>query len=91
MSDPAISVRALGHRFHTRGREVAALAGVDLDVPTGRFVSVVGPSGCGKSTLLRVLAGLLVPTTGEACVNGESVVGRPGYIAYMPQRDLLLP
>ncbi|MEX1103149.1 MAG: ATP-binding cassette domain-containing protein, partial [Dehalococcoidia bacterium] len=91
MSDPAISVRGLEHRFRTRGREVPALAGVDLDVPAGRFVSIVGPSGCGKSTLLRVLAGLLVPTAGEARVNGEDVAGRPGRIAYMPQRDLLLP
>jgi ABC-type nitrate/sulfonate/bicarbonate transport system ATPase subunit len=91
VSEPAISVRGLGHRFRTRGREVAALAGVSLDVHPGRFVSIVGPSGCGKSTLLRILAGLLIPTTGDACVNGESVVGRPGRIAYMPQRDLLLP
>ena len=91
MSEPAISVRGLGHRFRTRGREVAALAGVTLDVPQGRFVSIVGPSGCGKSTLLRILAGLLIPTTGEACVKGESVIARPGRIAYMPQRDLLLP
>jgi ABC-type nitrate/sulfonate/bicarbonate transport system ATPase subunit len=86
-----MAVRALQHRFRTRGREVVALAGVDLGVPPGRFVSIVGPSGCGKSTLLRVLAGLLVPTGGQACVNGVSVVGRPGHIAYMPQRDLLMP
>jgi NitT/TauT family transport system ATP-binding protein len=33
-----------------------ALAGVDLQVPPGEFVSVVDPSGCGKSTLLRVAA-----------------------------------
>ncbi len=91
MSESAISVRGLGHRFRTRGRDVAALAGVSFDVPPGRFVSIVGPSGCGKSTLLRVLAGLLIPTTGEACVNGQSVAGQPGHVAYMPQRDLLLP
>lgn len=91
MSDAAISVRGLSHTFRTRGREVEALAGVDLGVGTGRLVSIVGPSGCGKSTVLRVLAGLLVPTTGGAEVNGQSVVGEPGQIAYMPQRDLLLP
>ena len=91
MTEPAITVRGLEHRFRTRGREVAALAGVELEVPAGRFVSIVGPSGCGKSTLLRVLAGLLVPTSGEAEVDGEDVTGHPGRIAYMPQRDLLLP
>ena len=91
MSDAAISVRGVSHTFRTRGREVEALADVDLAVRAGRFVSIVGPSGCGKSTLLRVLAGLLVPSSGAAEVNGENVIGEPGHIAYMPQRDLLLP
>jgi ABC-type nitrate/sulfonate/bicarbonate transport system ATPase subunit len=60
-------------------------------VPDGAFVSLVGPSGCGKSTLLRVLAGLLVPTEGEARVDDRDARGRPGLAAFMPQRDLLLP
>jgi ABC-type nitrate/sulfonate/bicarbonate transport system ATPase subunit len=70
---------------------VAAIGGVSFDVPVGSFVSLVGPSGCGKSTLLRVLAGLLAPSAGSASVHGRSVVGRPGLVGYMPQRDLLLP
>ncbi|MBI2708514.1 MAG: ABC transporter ATP-binding protein [Actinobacteria bacterium] len=88
-----VDVRGLHHTFRPHGsREpVIALDGVDLHVPAGGFVSVVGPSGCGKSTLLRVLAGLLVPTGGTATVGGEDVRGRPGHVAYLPQRDLLLP
>ncbi|MGD9775048.1 ABC transporter ATP-binding protein [Diaphorobacter sp.] len=35
------------------------LRGIDLDLPAGRWTSVVGPNGAGKSTLLKVLAGLL--------------------------------
>lgn len=91
MEVDAIELRNLGHVFAGRWRSVAALDGVNLKVPAGRFVSVVGPSGCGKSTLLRVLAGLLVPTSGEALVHGESAAGRSGLVAYMPQKDLLLP
>jgi multiple sugar transport system ATP-binding protein len=48
---------------------VEALAGVDLAVAGGEFVTVVGPSGSGKSTLLRVIAGLERPETGEIWIG----------------------
>ena len=41
-----------------------ALNAIDLTLYGGEFVSLVGPSGCGKSTILRLIAGLIVPTTG---------------------------
>ena len=85
-----IALRDVTHTFAGR-RPVAVLDAVSLDVPAGAFVSIVGPSGCGKSTLLRVLSGLLAPTSGEAEVDGASAIARPGLVAYMPQKDLLLP
>ena len=87
---PAVQVRQLSHSY-AGSPPVAAVEGLDLSVASGEFVSLVGPSGCGKSTLLRTLAGILVPTSGTACVLGESTVGNPGLAGYMPQRDLLLP
>ena len=55
---------------------VAALAGVDLDIPAGSLACVVGPSGAGKSTLLRVLAGLTPPDTGSVQIGGRDVSGQ---------------
>jgi NitT/TauT family transport system ATP-binding protein len=61
-----------------------ALAGVDLEVGLGEFVSVVGPSGCGKSTLLRIAAGLTKPTDGSVSVTTD-------HIGYVFQDPTLLP
>jgi NitT/TauT family transport system ATP-binding protein len=61
-----------------------ALAGVDLEVASGEFVSVVGPSGCGKSTLLRIASGLSQATEGKVTVQS-------GKIGYVFQDPTLLP
>ncbi|MCC7365457.1 MAG: ABC transporter ATP-binding protein [Dehalococcoidia bacterium] len=85
----AIELRHISHAFG--GGAVSVLEDVTVTAEPGQFVSLVGPSGCGKSTLLRVLAGLLVPSAGDALVDGQDVRGRPGAVAYMPQKDLLFP
>ena len=46
---------------------------LDLNIPSGQFVSVVGPSGSGKSTLLGLIAGLDSPTTGHVIVDGTDI------------------
>jgi NitT/TauT family transport system ATP-binding protein len=50
---------------------VDALVDVSLTVHVGEFVALIGPSGCGKSTLLRLIADLLVPSSGAVTVNGK--------------------
>lgn len=90
MPQPAVDVDGVTLTFGG-GTPVRALDNVSLRVEPGQFVSLVGPSGCGKSTLLRVLSGLVRPETGSAAIEGESVLGRPGHAAFMPQRDMLLP
>lgn len=68
------------HKVYGRGRaQVNALAGVDLEVERGEFVSIMGPSGSGKSTLLNVLGCLDQPTDGEYILAGEAVAGLDEY------------
>ncbi|MGA7199596.1 ATP-binding cassette domain-containing protein, partial [Roseiarcus sp.] len=53
---------------------VTALSGLDLEIRSGEFLSLLGPSGCGKSTVLRLLSGLAAPTNGQiiwACDRPE--------------------
>src|SRR5205085_155227 len=50
--------------------DVAAVAGLDLDLREGEFVSLLGPSGCGKTTTLRMIAGFIEPTAGTIEMDG---------------------
>jgi ABC-2 type transport system ATP-binding protein len=55
---------------------VTALDRVDLEVQRGEVFGLLGPNGAGKTTLLKVLACLVLPTSGRAMVNGFSVRGQ---------------
>jgi putative spermidine/putrescine transport system ATP-binding protein len=56
---------------------VAAVRGVDLDVPSGTFFTLLGPSGCGKTTILRSIAGIYAPDRGRILLDGVEVTARP--------------
>lgn len=86
-----IIVRGVEKRFVARGREVQALAGVDLEIANGEFVAMVGPSGCGKTTLLNMMAGIVQATSGTVDHDGR-MIDRPNRaVGYMTQIDSLLP
>lgn len=70
---------------------VTAVADVTFSVGDGEVVSLIGPSGCGKSTLLNIGSGLYQPTKGQTFVDGERVDGPSAHVAFMLQKDLLLP
>ena len=73
-----IRARGVGRRFG----EKRVLAGVDVDIGDGAFLLVTGPNGAGKTTLLRLIAGLIVPTTGELHVAADR--SRIGFLAHEP-------
>ena len=71
--------------------DTVVLAPTDLRIDEGSFVSIVGPSGCGKSTLFNIIAGLLAPDAGAVTLEGRDIVGAPGHVGYMLQKDLRVP
>jgi NitT/TauT family transport system ATP-binding protein len=81
MAHPVLRFDRVSKRFPDG---TVALAGVDLSVAPGEFVSVVGPSGCGKSTLLRIASGLTAASDGEVAVHTDK-------LGYVFQDPTLLP
>ncbi len=91
---PMLQLTNLSKTFGSGRGEVVALDRIGIDIGRGEFVTVVGPSGCGKSTLFNILAGLVEPDAGaEILYSGEprTATSLLGKVAFMPQRDLLLP
>ena len=81
----AIVVSGLTKSFGPR----TALAGVDLEIGRGEYVTLVGPNGAGKTTLLRVLGILSRPTSGTVTIagldpsrHGEQVRRRIGFLSH---------
>ena len=73
-----LQIRGLTRRFDG----VVAVAGIDLDMAEGEFVSIIGPNGAGKSTLFNLVSGLDRPDAGTVRFDGVDVTGsRPERLA----------
>lgn len=84
---PHITIRGLRKRFGA----VPVYEGFDLDIVTGRVVSVFGPNGCGKSTLINMIAGLTPYDAGEILFDGKTIAEtRIGYV-FQNYREALFP
>jgi branched-chain amino acid transport system ATP-binding protein len=75
MSTPLLSVRRLSKSFGG----LRALDEVDLELVQGEILGVIGPNGAGKTTLFSLVAGSLVPTSGEVLLDGQQVSGRAAH------------
>lgn len=74
LTNATVSFATIGDK-----RQVKALAGINLVIPDGEFVTLVGTNGAGKSTLLNVLAGTVALTTGRMEVDGVDVSDVPDF------------
>jgi ATP-binding cassette, subfamily B, bacterial PglK len=81
--------------FRYEADRAPALQDIDLRIPARAIVGLVGANGSGKTTLMDLIAGLLVPTTGQLRIDGVSVddANRSAWrtrIAYVPQSTFIL-
>jgi NitT/TauT family transport system ATP-binding protein len=91
MNAPAPTLVSLHGVSKAFANGVTALAGFNLDVRAGEFVSLLGPSGCGKSTVLRLIAGLAEPTAGHVTWPGSAHEDHRGEIGFVFQEPTLMP
>src|SRR5206468_9616134 len=75
--EPLIKLQAVTKVFLTDEVETHALAGIDIGIDRGEYVSIAGPSGCGKSTLLSILGLLDTPSKGEYLLNNRPLADLP--------------
>jgi iron(III) transport system ATP-binding protein len=81
-----IRVRGVSKHYHSEGKTIKALDGVDLTIPANQIFTLLGPSGCGKTTLLRCIVGLEMPDAGEIEIGGELVWSKARGIAVPPEK-----
>jgi len=66
-------VRARKGLFKSEKRSLEALKAITLEVNQGEVFGLLGPNGAGKTTLIKILTTLLLPSSGEAWINGYYV------------------
>lgn len=95
-----LSCRNLAKTYATGNGTVAAVRGLDLDIPSGQFAAVIGRSGSGKSSLMAMIGGLSRPDSGRIMVGDTDIwalgdKGLAGFrnkeIGYVFQFASLLP
>ena len=75
--------------FNSPKEKIEVFKNLNLSIGSGEFVSIIGPNGCGKTTLFNIIIGLDENYKGN--VKLDHIKDRRTEIAYMMQKDLLLP
>src|SRR5215212_11813294 len=75
VSEPALRLAGIEKRYGS----TVAVAGIDLEVRDGEFMTLLGPSGCGKTTTLGLIAGFFAPSAGSIHIGGKPVAELPPF------------
>ena len=79
--EPIIRVENLTHTYSAGTPfQRSAVRQMSLEIRRGEFLGVIGHTGSGKSTLIQHLNGLLKPTEGHICLNGQDIWAEPKQI-----------
>src|SRR5215471_12013700 len=73
MADVIVSCVDLAKTYVTERRVIEAVRGIDFEVRTGEFASIVGRSGSGKSSFLAMIGGLSRPSRGSVCIQDTDI------------------
>ena len=73
LTDEAVRTIGVEKIYRMGNLTVPALAGVDLTVARGQYISIMGPSGSGKTTLFNMMGGLDKPTKGQIFIDGVDI------------------
>ena len=86
---PLIRIASVSRTYRLGAEVVHALAGVDLDIARGEYLSIMGPSGSGKSTLFNMIGALDRPSSGTITIGGVSLAQlRSRELAYFRGRHI---
>ena len=86
-----LSIRNVKKNFRIKNKIVEVLGGINIEVASGEFISIVGESGCGKSTLLKMITALEDVTEGEIAIDGEIVKAPTEKCSVIFQEPRLFP
>lgn len=73
MKREILSMKNIVKAYHMGEEEQIVLKGINLEVHSGEFLSILGPSGSGKSTMMNIIGCLDTPTSGEYILSGRKV------------------
>lgn len=81
----SVELIGLSHRYDT----YLAVDQISFEIKAGMIFGLIGPNGAGKSTTIKMLTTLLPATSGDAFINGYSIIQQPELvrqcIGYVPQ------